>query len=73
MNIREALLESKESGQQYMRVGSDGFSGWIRWFEPHTYELNAVDLVADDWVPAADGIEKLTDGKWRLSDFVKED
>jgi len=69
MNIVEALKESKESGRSYSRdVGSGGYSGWIAWDDNHVYtDLTAEDLIADDWIPSSEMVEKLTSGRWKLA------
>lgn len=49
MNIREAMLASRETGRAVVR---DGGTKWIRWVEPErecVYRLTADDLLAEDW------------------------
>jgi len=53
MNIREALLESKENGSAYSRGGM-----WIKWYPGWEYKLSLDDLISEDWEPI--GITKPT-------------
>lgn len=62
MTLRDALLESKRTGEVFMRIK---FSGWfISWHDEAIYKFSADDIVADDWVSVGEGIPKLTDGRW---------
>lgn len=65
MTIVEALKESKESGNSYMRVNGGG--GFVRWVAGHVYEFEAEDLIADDWESVETGIPKLTGGRYDAS------
>jgi hypothetical protein len=66
MNIGEALKRSKETGESFMRdaPGLNGWTGWIAYEEGHVYRMAYEDLVADDWVPAKEKVDRMTKGRW---------
>lgn len=65
MTIVEALKESRESGQSYMRVKGGG--GFVKWDPNWTYKFEAEDLIADDWESVETGIPALTGGRWEAA------
>jgi hypothetical protein len=52
VTLREALLISRQTGQDFQRDDNvRGYGGWVRWDKNWTYRFSAEDLVADDWQP----------------------
>ena len=47
MTLREALLDSRDTGSLWEREAG---SCWVRWDDDGVYRLTAEELVADDWV-----------------------
>lgn len=69
MDVRAALLASKENGRSYSRARVlHGTRGWIRWDpekgESFMYRLTYEDLVAEDWELSSETIERITKGRW---------
>lgn len=55
MTIGQALAASKEDGRAYTRASG---SLWIQYVENWLYEVEADDLMADDWEPLPRSPEK---------------
>lgn len=65
MTLREALVDSKETGNTF--VSSTG-GGFVRWCDETVYEFTAEQLVADDWEDVKTGIPRMTGGRWRAAE-----
>lgn len=68
VTLREALLLSKDTGENFTRDSSEGFVGWVSWVDHFIYELEGEDIVAEDWQPSSQVIERLTKGRWTTAD-----